>query len=356
MNETRQLLQDTVTRLFGDTVGKDLIAEVERGSWPSELWAAVEQAGLTQPYLLEEGNSEAGWLGAFEILRAGGRYSVPLPLAETIVAGWLLHRAGIEVPAGPLTFVTTPLADSVIHGDKVSVLLERVPWGRHCSHVVAIVPSGGRAAVVRIDVGGATITEGCNVALEPRDDMQVLHADSIVAKAATLPADVTLLYGAMARSAQMAGALEALLDMSVQYAGERIQFGRPIGQFQAIQQELAKLAGYTAEAVAAAEVACRAASETGTSVQGVIGATRDPSFEIACAKVVVGEAAELAPRIAHQVHGAIGFTYEHALHFASRRLWSWRAELGTSGYWARRLGKYALQVGTDDLWPRITAR
>src|SRR3546814_1067112 len=60
--------------------------------------------------------------------------------------------------------------------------------------------------------------------------------------------------------------------------------------------------------------------------------------------------------IAHQVHGAIGFTYEHALHFATRRLWSWRAEFGAESHWAELLGRAAIRRGADRLWPDLTAR
>ena len=151
-------------------------------------------------------------------------------------------------------------------------------------------------------------------------------------------------YGALARAAQMAGALESLLAQSVRYATERKQFGRPIGAFQAIQHQLAILAGHTAAAGMAAANACRAA-ERG-----------DPTFEVAAAKVRVGEAAGVACSIAHQTHGAIGFTYEHSLHFSTRRLWSWRAEFGAESVWAAELGRRVAARGADQLWADLTAR
>ena len=151
-------------------------------------------------------------------------------------------------------------------------------------------------------------------------------------------------YGALARAAQMAGALESILAQSVRYATERKQFGRPIGAFQAIQHQLAILAGHTAASGMAAANACRAA-ERG-----------DPTFEVAAAKVRVGEAAGVGASIAHQTHGAIGFTYEHSLHFSTRRLWSWRAEFGSESVWAAELGRRAAARGADQLWADLTAR
>jgi acyl-CoA dehydrogenase len=59
-------------------------------------------------------------------------------------------------------------------------------------------------------------------------------------------------------------------------------------------------------------------------------------------------------RLAHQVHGAIGFTQEHKLHHLTRRLWSWRDEAGTELHWSRVLGAGLLADGPDALWPALT--
>jgi acyl-CoA dehydrogenase len=148
----------------------------------------------------------------------------------------------------------------------------------------------------------------------------------------------------MVRAAQMAGALESLLEQSVRYATERKQFGRPIGNFQAIQHNLAVLAGHVAAAGIAAEQAFRAADRG------------EPDFEVAAAKIRAGEAAGVGAGIAHQAHGAIGFTYEHSLHFATRRLWSWRAEFGSESRWALELGRRVAAAGPDRLWSELTTR
>jgi acyl-CoA dehydrogenase len=142
----------------------------------------------------------------------------------------------------------------------------------------------------------------------------------------------------------MAGALESILDQAVRYATERKQFGKPLASFQAIQQNLAVLAGHVAASGIAAEQAFRAADRD------------DPRFEIAVAKVRVGEAVGIGTSIAHQTHGAIGFTYEHSLHFATRRLWSWRAEFGSESAWAIELGRAVAARGPDALWADLTTR
>jgi acyl-CoA dehydrogenase len=332
------MLAATVERLFSERVDKDLIVAAENGEWLGDLWAVVEENGLTRPHALaDDGNA---WAEAFVIARASGRHCVPLPLGETILASWLLVQAGIEVPAGPLTVIGPDTA-----------VAERVPWARHAGHAVVVVPGGDGAEIRLVGLGGASIDPGHNLALEPRDRVVLATTTPIASAATGLPGNVLELYGALVRCGQMAGALDTLLDMSVRYAAERVQFGKPLASFQAIQQELARLAGSVAEAGVAADAAFAAAQRAGAGVGGC-----DPTFEIAAAKVVAGDAAEVAPRIAHQVHGAIGFTYEHALHFASRRLWSWRAEFGSASLWAGRLGRMAYTAGADGLWPMVTGR
>ena len=145
------------------------------------------------------------------------------------------------------------------------------------------------------------------------------------------------------RSCQIAGGLESLLNQSVRYANERIQFGRPIAKFQAIQQELAVLATHVAASGVAADYASSSMDDGGDELA------------IASAKSRVDDAISICASIAHQVHGAIGFTYEHGLHFSTRRLWSWRAEYGSGGYWAKILGEKAVSNGADNFWPSITS-
>ena len=65
-------------------------------------------------------------------------------------------------------------------------------------------------------------------------------------------------------------------------------------------------------------------------------------------------AAGIACRIAHQVHGAMGFTQEYSLQHATRRLWAWRDEAGSEAVWARRLGQHLAAAGADALWPLTT--
>ena len=346
------LLGDVVTRLFTDRVTPELLQSVEKGQWPAALWDAVEENGLTMPLVAEKDGGAGGtWGDAHVVIRATGRHAVPLPLAETIVAAWLLAESGLAVPAGPLTLAPVHREERLRLGRAgggwtLGGTATRVPWGRAAKHVVVVADVDSRAHVALVAAGGYRVTEDRDLALEPRDTLLFDGAPvgAVAPIGARVPPDVVWFYGALARSAQMAGGLEYLVAQTTRYATERRQFGKPIGAFQAIQWQLAILGEQAAAAGAAAANAFRAADRG------------DPAFEIAVAKVRVGEAAGIGASIAHQVHGAIGFTSEHALQFTTRRLWSWRAEFGGEGWWAATLGRSVAGRGAEALWPSLTAR
>ena len=352
MNELRTILSDVVTRLFTDRVTKDVIESAETGAWPDALWQAVEENGLTWPLVPEsKGGAGGTWGDAFVVARAAGRHAVPLPIVETIVASWLLSASGLDVPSGPLTLAPVHREERLRltragSGWRLGGVAARVPWGRVAGHVVIVTEAEGRAMVGLASRSAAQVKTDQNLAREPRDTLAFDAAPVVAAAPAGrgVPAHAVWLYGALVRSAQIAGGLDYLLRQASQYATERRQFGKPIGSFQVIQQNLAVLAGHTAAAVPAAAHAFRAADRG------------DAAFEIAVAKVRVGEAAGVGASIAHQVHGAIGFTYEHALQFVTRRLWSWRAEFGGEGEWSAELGRSVAERGADALWPHLTAR
>ena len=158
-----------------------------------------------------------------------------------------------------------------------------------------------------------------------------------------------MLMGAVARSLQIAGALESMLDISVRYSNERVAFEKKISKFQAVQHNLAKLAGEAAAALAAASSAADTIANSTTFDDAVF-------LEAASAKIRCSEAAEKGAAIAHQVHGAIGFTIEHILHRYSLRALAWRDDFGHESWWAVELGKMVAARGADELWPLVASR
>lgn len=339
---TRDLLRDTATRLFQDLCEPAALREAEGGIWPAALWRAVEDAGLPKALVPESaGGSGVAFADAMVIVHAAGWFALPLPLPETMLAGWLLARAGLPIPDGPMT---------VANGDDVSLTRNergcfprgtatRVPWAREPTTIVAMDNAGLVTILPRDD---CAIEPGENVAREPRDTVK-LGGRTAVTGDARLDRRQLRAVGAALRAQQIAGALDRVLDMTTRYALDRTQFGRPIGKFQAVQQNLAVLAGQAAAAGAAAGMAAEAVDET------------IRLLPIAAAKARCGEAAGIGASIAHQVHGAIGFTHEHSLHFLTKRLWSWRDEFGNETEWNQFTGRHMAKAGPARYWAEITA-
>jgi acyl-CoA dehydrogenase len=220
-----------------------------------------------------------------------------------------------------------------LDGFDVSGTVGRVPWARLAARV-ALALDG---AVYLVELEDAEIRPRFNLAGEERDTVVF---DCTQARAARdLDPDSLLVHGALVRVVMMAGALERVSALALDHARERVQFGRPIGRFQAVQAHLVTIAQQAALVGVAADAAIE----------------RQRPFEIAAAKVLAGRAAVAAGRAAHQVLGARGVTLEHPLSLETRRLWSWRSEYGGERYWSKRLGTAAIHAGADRLYPAITA-
>lgn len=333
----RELFESTVERLLADICTPEAVLASEGGQWPAALWAAVEDSGFALAAAPESsGGAGASWDDLFPVLLACGRNCAPLPLPEAILCNWLLGCAGLEAVGGPLSVAFD--ARLTWTDGKLSGRLSGVPWGRHVAHVVALV---GDSVVLLATASSSAVNAGQNIAGESRDDMSFSDVAPIAsaARPASLSADVVLQGGALLRAAQTAGALQAVLAMCTQHATERVQFGKPIGSFQAIGHQIAVLAEQVALATVTAEAAC----------------AEFAPLRIASAKVCSAEAAGIAAGIAHAVHGAMGFTHEHRLHLSTRRLWAWRSEFGSASEWSQRIGRLACVGGAAKFWPAITA-
>ncbi|MEH6482949.1 MULTISPECIES: acyl-CoA dehydrogenase family protein [Pseudomonas] len=343
----RELFEATIERLFADIATSHYVLSCEGGEWPAELWAALEESGFALAGVAEDlGGAEATWADMYVLVRAAGRFSVPAPLGESLLANWLLSKAGLEGHAGPLSIAANSVL--VIDDERISGIAHAVPWGRSVDAIVAIATTlaeGTPQLVLLQRSTAAQVTQSLNVAGEPRDDLS--FSDALVLAQAALPVgldvDVLAQGGAMLRAGQAAGALHALLDMTAGYARERQQFGKAIGSFQAIQQQLAVFAEQTAAAGIAAEAAFTE-SDNGLA-----------ALTIAAAKISTSEAASVAAGIAHSVHGAIGFTEEYPLHLLTRRLWAWRSEFGSASLWSQRLGQQICSGGSAGYWPLLTS-
>ena len=354
MHDETRMLVESMDRLFEDHCTKQVADKAEAGTFPDALWRAVSDSGVPLGGVADSG---VDWSDLYAVLRVAGRYAAPIPLAETMLAAWMASSAGFSVTEQPMTVGPVRTGETLKlerdgNGWRLFGRASRLPWGRNAGAValVATDPEGNPMIVFGDGVQGARLPAGgSNMAGDPRDTYEFAGAGLSGNEVAPAPpgVDQAALYrrGALARAVMMAGAMERALDTAVNYAQERKQFGRPIGKFQAVQQNLAVMAGQVAAAGAAADAGVEALSIDDPARQ---------EFLVAIAKTRVGDAATLASEIAHQVHGAIGFTKEYSLQLSTRRLWAWRDEFGGDTEWAAKVGAYVCAGGADALWPTLT--
>lgn len=342
-------------RLLAQHVTPKLLAACDgatgEAAWPAALWAALEENGLPLALVPEE----AGGIGldpatAARLVRACGTHALPLPLPETL-AGRALWAAGGGNEEGSLTLAPegpVPRLSRAAGGWTLDGEVRQLPWGGAVDAILvdALDPEG-RPVIARVPGGSPIVESRRNLAGEPRDTLA--FAGTRLPESAVRPLPPWLppeggavaTVGAWIRAQQIAGAAARCLAYAVAHAGERQQFGRAIGRFQAVQHMLADAAGEVAAATSAADIA-------GAAWGG-------PGFGLATAvaKARCGEAAGRVAEICQQVHGAMGFTHEHPLHFSTRRLWSWRDEFGGDALWQERIGRGVCAAGGTALWPML---
>lgn len=314
------MFADAARDVLADQCTPQVVRAIEAGgrgaAATTALWEQLESTGLADALLSEDdGGAGLGLAQVFGVLEQCGAHALPLPLGETLVARALLAQAGVARPAGSI---------ALARGERLS------DGGVRC----ALVRTGQVAQSVLVQAGGEWRllgTEGAQAA------PQALALDAALAWSATqvqaapgvavdAALDVRTLQAAVV-AAQMAGALKAVFDRTLQYANERQQFGRPIGKFQAIQHQLSVISEHAFAARMAAQTGCHAA-----------GFTPD-RLRVAVAKARASEAALEVAALSHSIHGAIGFTREFDLQLYTRRLHAWRQAAGTESYWHTVLGE-----------------
>jgi alkylation response protein AidB-like acyl-CoA dehydrogenase len=353
VSEGQNIVAETAARIFADLADPQTINNAKSDAWRRPLWQALTDAGLTLAWVPEEqGGSGASVADGFEVLSVAGQFALSIPLGETMLAGWLLAQAGLTSPEGAMSVAPMRPSDRIAlnAGGTLSGRARGVPFARDAQHLVVLAHGPQGVSIAMVEAKAARLTEGQSLAADPLGIVTFDHTPTVSTARAPQGFDQAqlMLMGAVVRSVQTAGALEAVLGLSVRYANERVAFERPIAKFQAVQHNLAQLAGQAAAAMAAAGSAADALAR---------GGDKDELFlEAASAKIRSAEAAEEGARIAHQVHGAIGFTEEHILHRFTLRMLSWRDDFGNESHWAAELGKRVLARGADEFWPLIASR
>lgn len=341
MSENRTFFRETVERILSDTLDKvDIDAAEEHRRLPAPLYEALVENGITLMLVPEEQGGIGASVGdAAAILRVAGEEAAPGPLLETMLGQLLLAQAGLEPVEGLLSLVFVD--DLPLPGENENAwqdaALYDVPWPEVVSHVLVVARGAdGAARLLVTQAGDWTVSAVPDAAGEPRD---TLTAASIgITSAPVGDYDALLRTAAVMRGMQILGAIEWAFRRSVEYAGERKQFGREISKFQAVQQMLAELADHVLASGGIAEAAAESLNAS------LVAATRSR----------LGDAADAAITITHQVHGAMGFSLEYALNARTRRLMAWRDDFGSVLYWRRALAGDFAGLTRESFWPAVS--
>jgi len=317
--ETTELLEP-FERLLAEIAPVERIRAIERGESAASLWGTLEESGFLDA-LVGESRGGAGLTLAqmSPLFQAAGRHLLPVAFAETVIARALLAQAGLSYPTGPI------------------VLASSTPMGPGCS--APAVPLALTAQHALVEIGArCVLTPLSRTVITPTGVHGSLAADLAWRSnpeelgELPIPAGGLRALAAIVRATQISGAADGLLERTVAYATERVQFGKAIGKQQAIQQQLAVMAEQTVMARVAAQIGCR-------------GGCPPSMAAAAVAKSVASTAATRITAIAHAVHGAIGISAEYDLQLYARRLYEWRIADGSETYWATRLAAERLACG-----------
>lgn len=336
-SNNNDLFADAARDVLADQCTPAVVRAIEKGGRMARdttaLWEQLQATGLADALLSEDdGGAALGLSQVFGVLEQCGAHALPLPLGDTMVARALLAQAGVVRPAGSI---------ALAHGERLS------DGGLRCALVRSgqvapsvLVQAGPQWRLLSVD-GAQRAPQALALDAALTWSAEALQAAPVVAVDAAL--DVRTLQATVV-AAQMAGALKAVFDRTLQYANERQQFGRAIGKFQAIQHQLAVMSEHV--------FAARMAAQLGCSGAGVV----PDRLRVATAKARCSEAALVVSELAHAIHGAIGFTAEYDLQLFTRRLHAWRQTAGSEAYWYGVAGEALLehQGMTLDIVRRIT--
>jgi alkylation response protein AidB-like acyl-CoA dehydrogenase len=300
-----------------------VVRAIEAGGSTAALWQALQGAGFLELLASEDaGGAGLPLADLFPILSSFGRYTVPVPVAQTIVARALLGSQ-FAMPNGMIT-----LAAALRREASGAIVCSLTPYGRVADFVLA--RDGDALLLLPADAARreATGVHGSLAASLRWPDEHV--ATRVPGAGPLLPAFAAALHAAL-----LSGAMTRVFEMTLQYCNDRIQFGKTLGKFQAVQHQLSVMA----EHVAAASMAAEAAFHTDAAAPSLLAA--------AMAKSRTSEAAVLVASIAHALHGAIGVAEEYDLQLLTRRLHEWRLAHGSEAHWNVLIGNSVLASDTS---------
>jgi len=315
------IILESFEKLLTSQATTQQVNEIDHGGDWSFLWQQIEKNGFVN-MMLEESHDGASisFQNLFEYARLCGKLALPNPLIQSIIFKRCHENVFGERDLLPITFAIKKQTD-----DSKVISAENIPFGKFSKSVLVYESHTKHRQIALLPVHTVKNTNSSFKNLSYLDcDWQ----DGL-AEAAQLdsPYDWHSI-GAAVTAALISGALESLLELTLQYAKDRKQFGMAIGKFQAIQQQISVLT----ELAAVAKTAAQLAFQTENIEQL-------DQLQCAIAKAQCSVAATKCVKIAHAIHGAIGVTAEYQLQLFTRRLLEWSHDYGNAEYWHGLIGE-----------------
>ncbi|MGE5595008.1 MAG: acyl-CoA dehydrogenase family protein [Hyphomicrobiales bacterium] len=321
LNETQRLLRDSLRDLLERELPFDRVRELERsGEWDASLWATLRSSGwLALPFPRESGGEGGSLVETAVLIEELARRAALVPFVETVASALVLapgHPEAVRrVIAGEATIAPalfgaddSPRTGAEVVGGKLSGEKQSVDYPAASLHLIsARMHDAVGLGLVSSDDPGVSVCPVAHIGRSPKARVTYQQVPvSITLESAEL--ETLLGLGTLLSAVQCLGSAQQAFDMTVAYVANRVQFGRPIGTFQAVQHECADMATlleitrflvYQAVAKFAAGAA-------------------QPD-DIAGAKAWAARTAVDVTMMSHQLHGGIGVTEEYDLNFFSRR-------------------------------------
>ena len=348
-----EMVMETAGELFHaarEHTGGDLAAQSAAG------WELLAKQGMTHVSVPHPGGAGESLRYVGALLTAAGRAAFSVPLIDTHVGATLLAAA--DFPGADLA-ATTDAAYAVGLDGRLLC-----PAGPQPSTLTVVHPElAGTVVTALVDVDVARIAAWRwndleldvrrNIAGEPIGllDLETLPLPSWSGEVPLQVARRAARVDSLGRSLMIAGAAERALEQTLRYVGERRQFGRALAGFQSVQHAIAQMAALVTAASVSADAAL-AALEAGVDDVASRSESESDLVAVLSCRIQCSRTAAFVSRMAHQLHGAIGFTEEHPLRLATTRLTAWRAHGPSHAQVVGELGRRAFAAA--ELWPFLT--
>jgi alkylation response protein AidB-like acyl-CoA dehydrogenase len=325
-SEEQIALRDAVR----DLLAKECPPSAVRAAWTNDsgrcppAWAALTEMGVLGVAAPESvGGLGLGEVDLVLLLEETGRFALPEPIVETaLVAAPLLAACGDDHAA------------ALVAGSSAAVVHALAPYAvwADSAALIVVIGDGGMVVVAEPDAVGARSTASVDGARRLFMISNPASLSDCAVVGERVEADLAFDRAALGTAAQLVGLADRMIEMTVEHASSRRQFGVPIGSFQAVKHHLAN-------ARLALEFARPLVYRAAWTV-----AERDPerSVAVSLAKASASDAALLAGRVALQCHGAIGYTTEYDLHLFMKRTWALAATWGDAAWHRARVGRAIL--------------